>query len=363
MTTTIDRNVGVPLYKQIKSDLMSRIRSGHLSGRIPNEVSLARHYGVARFSIRKAMAELVDEDILSRRPGRGTFVSGEVRPELRSVHFALHHPLPGEPQPDRTDYPIMHDILMGVADGARRSNRKFDVIAADYYHREAFITTLRRMGACDGLIVGAYAPIVEAAAALGVPTVLCYVRPGDHPGTHVVTYDYLAAIGIGMRCLLDRGARDIALALSGPTDSGGGLAKVAEARATAARYGVSLPPDRILSTHSEPGLAAMEVETYLRTHPLPDAIFCGKDDVAAGALEALHRLGIDVPGKVMVVGYSDFPIAAGLNPPLTTVRVPRFEIGLCAVDVLARAIEAGPGADPIRVVLQPELVLRATTRG
>ena len=362
MATTVDRNVGVPLYKQIKSDLMSRIRNGHLSGRIPNEVSLARHYGVARFSIRKAMAELVDEDVLSRRPGRGTFVSGEVRAELKCVHFALHHPLPGEPQPDRTDYPITHDILMGVADGARRRGLKFDVIAADYYHREAFISTLKDMGACDGLIVGAYAPIVEAAAALGVATVMSYVRPEDHPGMHVVTYDYVAAVGLGMRALLDRGARDIALALCGPVDRGGGLAKVAEARATAARYGVSLPPERIISAHSESGLAAMEIERYLRTHPLPDGIFCGKDDVAAGAIEALHRLGVDVPGKVMVVGYSDFPLAAGLNPPLTTVRVPRFDIGLRAVDVLARAIQAGPGCAPIRVVLPPELVVRGTTR-
>jgi len=67
----------VPLYHRIKEDLTLQIRSGawRPGQEIPSEVELCRHYGVSRGTLRQAIAELVQQGLISRHQGRGSFVS------------------------------------------------------------------------------------------------------------------------------------------------------------------------------------------------------------------------------------------------------------------------------------------------
>ncbi|MFF1359952.1 LacI family DNA-binding transcriptional regulator [Streptomyces sp. NPDC058297] len=78
----------------------------------------------------------------------------------------------------------------------------------------------------------------------------------------------------------------------------------------------------------------------------PTGIVCANDRVAAGAMLAAARLGIDVPGKLSLVGYDDQDqMAAHLVPALTTVALPHYEMGAQAVRALLDAADAGHDVD------------------
>ena len=90
------------------------------------------------------------------------------------------------------------------------------------------------------------------------------------------------------------------------------------------------------------------------------AIVCGSDLMALGAIQAVRRAGLSVPGDVSVVGYDDSPLVAFIDPPLTTVRQPVQAMGVAAVDALVDAINGTP-VPPHEYVFRPELVLRGST--
>lgn len=77
-----------PLYQQVKKEVLMAIRSAEwlVDESLPSETDLARRFGVSQGTVRKALDALVQEEILYRRQGVGTFVAG-VRDELLSAHF------------------------------------------------------------------------------------------------------------------------------------------------------------------------------------------------------------------------------------------------------------------------------------
>lgn len=89
----------------------------------------------------------------------------------------------------------------------------------------------------------------------------------------------------------------------------------------------------------------------------PDAIFVANNLMSLGALRALHELGIRIPEQVALVGFDDMPWAGDLNPPLTTVSQPGYELGQQAVRLLLQRAES-PDLPYNKVILQPRLVVR-----
>lgn len=67
---------------------------------------------------------------------------------------------------------------------------------------------------------------------------------------------------------------------------------------------------------------------------LPTAFFACNDIVAIGAIRALQECGYDVPSRISVIGFDDLPISCLLSPALTTLSVPKLELGSLAVRVL-----------------------------
>lgn len=104
---------------------------------------------------------------------------------------------------------------------------------------------------------------------------------------------------------------------------------------------------------------------YFRDLPAvdrPTAVTCYNDLIALGLIRALRELGIDVPGDVSVVGFDDLDVLAYFPLALTTVHVPRFEMGRRAASMLIQQIDtrAEPTADKVR--LDAPLVIRDSTR-
>jgi LacI family transcriptional regulator len=102
------------------------------------------------------------------------------------------------------------------------------------------------------------------------------------------------------------------------------------------------------------------VQQLLSLEPMPDAIFTANDMMAVGALKAIRAAGLRVPDDIALVGYDDIPLAAMLEPALTTVRQSVATLGHMAATLLLDTLaEAQPGSAQ-RVVLPTELVVRAS---
>jgi len=69
------------------------------------------------------------------------------------------------------------------------------------------------------------------------------------------------------------------------------------------------------------------------------ALCCGNDQMAVGAYRAAYELGLSIPNDLSVIGFDDLEISAYLNPPLTTVKQPAFDIGFTAAQYLLQEIE------------------------
>lgn len=94
---------------------------------------------------------------------------------------------------------------------------------------------------------------------------------------------------------------------------------------------------------------------------LPTAVTCYNDLVALGLCRALAELGLSVPDDVSVIGYGGLPLLEYLPVPLSTIHVPKFEMGQIAAQMLIRHIESGEAPRAERVQLETELVIRQST--
>ncbi|MEG0878901.1 MAG: substrate-binding domain-containing protein, partial [Oscillospiraceae bacterium] len=99
------------------------------------------------------------------------------------------------------------------------------------------------------------------------------------------------------------------------------------------KYDVMLPPGT--------SAAWKAMEEYLDTNPeLPTAFFADNDNIALGALKAFEARGINVPKDISVVGFDNLPFAEFCNPPLSTVHVPKYEMGRMAVRMLLDSVNS-----------------------
>jgi LacI family transcriptional regulator len=93
----------------------------------------------------------------------------------------------------------------------------------------------------------------------------------------------------------------------------------------------------------------------------PTAVTCYNDLVALGACRAIRQLGLRIPDDVSVIGFDDIPMCDYLDVPLTSVRVPTFDMGERAARLLVRQLAAEESVAPEKVFLEGVLVRRAST--
>jgi LacI family transcriptional regulator len=190
--------------------------------------------------------------------------------------------------------------------------------------------------------------VVETPDGLPDRTVFLDCRPAD--GAHpAVVPDDLAGGRAAMRELVAAGHERIALVdaeeLNAPVASG--LRRQAY-REVLAEAGITQDPAWHVhgaETTSAGGRAATERLLDLPPHRRPTAIFCFNDRMAAGAYVAARHRGLEIPGDVSIVGYDDQQLVAGeLDPPLTTIALPHYEMGRWATEV-ALGVREPPTSD------------------
>ncbi len=94
----------------------------------------------------------------------------------------------------------------------------------------------------------------------------------------------------------------------------------------------------------------------------PTAIVCLNDVMAIGAMELAQGQGYRIGENLAITGFDDYPIVQYLNPPLTSVHQPIWEIGLRVIDLLVKVINSRTG-DENEILMTPRLVIRASSAG
>ncbi|MGB9458263.1 MAG: LacI family DNA-binding transcriptional regulator [Bryobacteraceae bacterium] len=165
----------------------------------------------------------------------------------------------------------------------------------------------------------------------------------------------------GMRMLLDLlhalGHRRMAY-ISAPLFVRPTEARRLEFLETTARHGA----EGLVIAPSEDGFAGGReaARELLRTGFAPTAILCVNDWIAVGVVRELRNQGLSVPGDVSVTGFDNITMSEFCCPSLTTIHIPRAEIGRLVVAGLVPDASDCPPA-PRHVYLDPELVLREST--
>jgi LacI family transcriptional regulator len=99
----------------------------------------------------------------------------------------------------------------------------------------------------------------------------------------------------------------------------------------------------------------------LQAQPRPTAIFATNNFIAFGALRALREAGLAIPADVSVVVFDDLPPGWVLDPFLTVVAQPAYEIGRQAAELLLQRLVGEASDGPRSIVLPNELIVRRST--
>jgi DNA-binding LacI/PurR family transcriptional regulator len=170
-----------------------------------------------------------------------------------------------------------------------------------------------------------------------------------------VATDDVTAAGQAFRHLASLGHERIGLVI-GPEDHMPSRRKLSAFTVHAQQAGLSVAPVEHALFSLEGGQAA--TTRMLRTGVT--GIICGSDVLALGAIRAIRRAGLSVPGDVSVVGFDDSAWLNCTDPPLTTVRQPIEPMGKAAVALLVNQMESVV-ASPEELLFEPELVVRGST--
>ena len=124
--------------------------------------------------------------------------------------------------------------------------------------------------------------------------------------------------------------------------------------------GIAVDPELVVAGHFVQAEGYAATEKLLALPQRPTAIFAANDEMAIGAINAIHSHGLRVPDDISVVGFDDIATASYIHPPLTTIRQPLADMSACAVDELLAVIGGQPA--PARKITFPiQLVIRKST--
>lgn len=258
-------------------------------------------------------------------------------------------------------HPVNAEIIRGAERRAASAGYVMLLADAEEFHQagEAFRRLLleRRV---DGLLIASASTTEEVLRDLAreaLPFVIVNRRVrGVGPS---ITVDDARGMELAVEHLASIGHRRIGH-VTGPGD-----ADTARRRLQGFRSGMRSARLQVRSAliaeapfDEEGGFRAME--QLLSAKPRPTAVTVWSLAAAVGALAAARRAGVDLPRELSVIAFHDAPLAAYLDPPLTTVRMPLRELAETSVDCLLHLVE-GQSTENVVIQTPPELIERAST--
>ena len=329
----------------------------------PKLKDIAKRLGVSSATVSRALAdsELVAEE--TRKRILDMAIALDYRPNVSARSLRTRRSMSVLMVVRDVGNPFYLEVLKGVEAAAREAG--YSVLMGNTENdpeREDEYFHMLRDGHADGMILMTgklptryRLPSNEDST----PPVVVALELIDGAALPHVQIDNAGAARDAVNHLVALGHRRVAH-ISGPVPEVMSALRRDGYRAAMADAGLAVPEGYEQRGDYSLGSGQEACTALFRLSESPTAIFVANDEMAYGAIHELHRLGLDVPGDVSVVGFDDLFFSRALNPPLTTLSQPRAEIGRQAMELLLDILagECGP-FDP--VVVPTELRIRGST--
>jgi DNA-binding LacI/PurR family transcriptional regulator len=214
----------------------------------------------------------------------------------------------------------------------------------------------------DGVIVASSTlppQFAESCAEAGIPVVQAFGRPGNATSVDIVGADNVQGGKLAARTLRERGYKNIAF-LGGPQTATSTEDRLRGLTETLAMDGIV--PCAVVYGHSYCHDAGLTLMRQLLRNGGIDAVFCGDDVLAMGAIDACLEAGVNVPRDVGVIGFNDMAMASWLSYNLTTIRQPVADIIVTAVERVLGLVDQPSTRKHSDSVFNCDVVERGTLR-
>jgi LacI family gluconate utilization system Gnt-I transcriptional repressor len=258
---------------------------------------------------------------------------------------------------------IFADTINGLADVFTPAGYQLLLGATGYsLETEAQLITAVLAQRPAGLVITGLAHIDRARTLIktaGIPIVETWNVHGESVDMAAGFSNYWACYDMVVR-LAGRGHRCIGFVCA-PTEANDRAQDRLQGYRSAVRD-LGLPAGRALVREAKFSFhaGAESVMQMIAEVPELDSVFCANDILAIGALFECQRRNIRIPHDLAIAGFDDVELATQINPGLTTVRIPRYEIGRKGARMILQRI-AGQNVDPTTVDLGFEIVERHST--
>ena len=254
--------------------------------------------------------------------------------------------------------PFVAEVVGGIEEEANAHD--YSVFLADSNadpQREVRVVQSFEERRVDGIVVTASRVGVLYANMLSEMQIPIVLLNNQHPGefAHSVMIANFEASRSAVQYLLQLGHRRIAyigdrFGYSSDSERFSGY------RSTLDEADIAFQPDFVEHGDGKPEGGAAAMERLLALEPLPTAVFCYNDLTALGALHTIRKNGLRVPEDISLVGFDDLFLTQYTDPPLTTVRQPKHEMGRLAMQVMLKLLTGGDTEQKIKV--PGELIIR-----
>lgn len=258
--------------------------------------------------------------------------------------------------------PFYAEIARGVEDAAYAAEYALLLCNSDENpEKERFYLDVMRSESVDGIVLPPFddtdAAVIEIAAT-GMP-VVCVDRSMAKLKTDLVEVDNHRGAFEAVSHLLDKGHKHIGL-IEGRSQVSTSRERRRGYLDALAERGITVRKELMRAGDFKQESGRILANELLALRKPPTALFVCNNLMTVGALATIHQRGLRVPQDVAIVGFDDLPWAEALDPPLTVVRQPAYEVGRQAMELLLKRI-MDPDRAPVTVRLLPELVTRSST--
>jgi DNA-binding LacI/PurR family transcriptional regulator len=252
---------------------------------------------------------------------------------------------------------LLAETLRGLSAAARAE--RYRVLVEPYGPTNVSYGDLMSSRRTDGLVVSGPRTDDEELIALAradAPVVIQgWLPDANLPSVDV---DNVAAARLAVEHLIGLGHRVIGCITNAGLTYTAAAARLQGYREALEAAGIEYDPRLVAEASFDAASGRRQMSTLLEAGDVT-AVFVASDVVAFGAIAAIREAGLRVPDDVSVVGFDDIPLAAFFDPPLTTIRLPAYELGRAAGAALIDRIH-GREVNA-RTVLPTELVIRSST--
>ncbi|WP_111708284.1 LacI family DNA-binding transcriptional regulator [Lutibacter citreus] len=128
------------------------------------------------------------------------------------------------------------------------------------------------------------------------------------------------------------------------------------------KHKITVEPHQVITSGFFMEDGEIIAKKLIKNNTIPDAIFAANDQLAIGAMNVFKNNGYKVPEDIAFIGFSESKMGSIVEPPLSSVKQPTFEIGKQAAKLLLDQIEAGNNHSPQTVMLDGELHIRESSQ-